>query len=1440
MIQKTLLPGLALSVIIFCVAFLIPFTAESQNIVNVNNLTGTANATIPICNVSVGDLSASVALSYNASGIKVEDYDNSYGLGWRLIADASITRQVKGFPDDVEYQSDPSYSIIKGWLRSGNSAPQTIQSLSFSNDNNPNTCNDEISDATTIANNFSYSYDTEPDNFYISAPGLSCSFVFDGTTNHAIKTIPYRDYKITYTTDSYGRIMTFTVINENGIKYYFDLASFIEHSVDVFNPGTTVLIDPSTLEAFKRDFLMYRNKSNYAGYPLGYPVKYNDRWMLTKIEDTKGNSISYNFGAYTIANPTINAKYSYKEIKILKPNGSGAFAEKMLYGITTSRSDWHLQSISISTLGPGNIVSFGALSTATVVQFGWGGNSASTDDSRLLTITLPLEKKTYELLYTPKFYASPTTWNGFGRYFLKGLKATASNSLCDNVNTQFDFTYYDVNQANNTCYCTPLVLGPSGSSYKLDTIINAQDYWGYYNGAVSNLNLNPKLHVYPDNPAVELYKIYQIPGYTGTDVFINFSADRTVSTTYAKSGSLKTITSPTGGITELEYENNEFFDYDANANVLGGGLRIKKITNRDGLGTAPDVTEYSYNDPSNTSITTGRAVSVPKFGLAFQNSNNYGGNITNKVLNSTYVTTYDLNNEPKDILYGKVTVKKAGIGKSVYEYNTSGTFGSTATVADWGETFNYVSRTDLSSPTPCVAIAPSFLYNNNGHLQYPFTSNPNFDFERGLPVKTTHYNESGQIVATEDYVYNRSHTNPTKIYGVKLDEIGNTMAAYGKYAINTVVDNFMVTKTSKLYNSNSSTPLTDVENYVYTSPGSSDPYRLLKEIRKQNAGDPATTVTRYKYSKEYNATSVTGNEMNEALYKFNTDFNKTEIIETTQSRTEPGQSEKFTGGSFNTFRKFTIGDVAGGGTTVVSYLPDESYQFVNQAGVTGFSPSTISGSAFVWDNANYTNPPTKIKLYNTRGVPEVISDNSRIPKTILSTTLVTSVKVAEFTNAESANVGFSNFDGVFTGNFSNGTGNSVVNGAGRYSDNCLNFQPNTTICRTLVKQTSAKNLIVSFWLKDATASGYIYICGQKFGGACGTFTCTNSTIAVPFTASSQWKYYQMIVPWTASLTTISYGLSTSTAVKIDDVLIHPDNSNVTTYSYTTNAIGTNLLTAKTGINGIGNSYEYDNAGRLWLVRDQFDNIIEMKKYKLTNRHTQQIPSITINYPVETALGSPTQFAAAPPFAWETGDCDAPSIVYNWDFGDGTTGSSTSILNNKGSTAINHTYSNTGTYQVSVTASSAGMTNIFAQTPPTNSTNPLPVKVVAAANPCYPGTPVICASGIIQYTSSNQCILATCGSLPSTCSNTYFTVSGVTGTGASLASVYSVQWEIAPEGSSTWTVYQPEPTGGGGLVTSRNFHTIHTETYQMRARVRFCSSGNTSTAYSNIILIKNGD
>ena len=1417
MIQQTNLYRPYLIGLICCLIYFTPQNIYAQNIISVNNLTGTANATIPIYNVTVGDLQAPVALTYNATGLKVENYDNSFGQGWNLIAPASITREVRGFPDDVEYQSHSSYSIIKGWIRPGNTAPQTIQNLTLYNSTPAMNCAGEITDANTIANNFAYTYDTEPDYFNISAPGLNGSFVFDAATNHLIKTIPYRDYKITYTVDGNGKINSFTVINENGIKYFFDNANLLEHYIESYNQGTTVEINPGNLEAFKRDFMMYRNKVYLPGYPLGAALTYYDNWTLSKMEDTKGNRIIYTYQLYTIQNPEIYKRTSEDVIEILKPDGNGVITKKKLYTITKKRIS--LRLLSISTVSTGG--DFGSIPA---VQFTWSSPSGSpaNEDTKLTTINLPLEKKQYELLYTYKFRGSSSVWYAYGRYFLKGLKATTANELCNNVYTKFDFAYYDVDEAANTCYCTP--VNPNNPSQTIDTIINAQDYWGYYNGNFLNPNLNPAIYVYPDNAAVELFKVYPNPNYTA--VILTETANRAVNP-HAKDGSLKKITYPAGGFTELEYENNEFFDNDVNGNVLGGGIRIKKITNNDGLiPAAVDVTEYSYNDPVNTSLTTGRAISVPKFTLAFQNSNNYGGNITNKVKNSTYRTTYDLNNEPKDILYGTVTVKKTGIGKSVYEYNTSGTFGSAA-LTDWDHTKNFVARTNLSPSTPCTAIAPSFLYVNNAKLQYPFASNANYDFEQGLLTKLTHKNEAGQTVATEEYTYTRSHTNPTKIYALKLDDIGNTMAAYGKYWVNTVVDNFLTTKTSKLYNTNAVTPITDVENYNYTPQASTLPYRLLKDVQKQNS-DGTTLISTFKYAKEYD-TLATGDEMNAAIKEFNATNNNV-LIESSQNRTDLSGT-KTIGASVHYFKQYGIGL----DNSIIKSLPLATHQFVSQTGVTNFVFSYINGSGNFTKSINYIHAPATIEKYGTNGLPELITDNTRIAKTILTDLQYNNI-IAEFVNAKPQNIGFANFDAAHANGFNIGSGNTIEPG-GRYSTNCLNFQPNTVIYRSLERQVSAKNLIVSFWLKDAESSGNIYICVQKFG-SCGTFSCSGASGVIPFAVGSQWKYYQFIIPWTSTLTTFCYGLSTSVAVKIDDILIYPDNANVSSLSYTTNTMGTNRLTAKTGINGLGNSYEYDKAGRLWLVRDQFDNIIEMKKYKLTNRHPQQIPSISISYPYQTVLGSVSTFTAEPPYTYETGDCDAPPIKYMWNFGDGFMATVSYGSGSRGGTTITHTFAAIGTYQVSVTASSPGMTSILpAQTPPVNSTNPPPVTVVNAPPPCYSGTPVICASGIIQWTATNQCVQTSCTTtpaLPNTCYDTYFKLIDITG--GSLTAVYSVEWETAFVGIPGWTTHQLEIVGTGGFITFHHFSKIHTPTYQMRAKIKF--NNCTDIFYSNIITVVN--
>ncbi len=74
----------------------------------VSYYTGVPDISIPLYNISAGNVSLPVSLSYHASGIKVADEAGRTGLGWSLIAGSSITRTIRG-EDDFSHKLGYSY-----------------------------------------------------------------------------------------------------------------------------------------------------------------------------------------------------------------------------------------------------------------------------------------------------------------------------------------------------------------------------------------------------------------------------------------------------------------------------------------------------------------------------------------------------------------------------------------------------------------------------------------------------------------------------------------------------------------------------------------------------------------------------------------------------------------------------------------------------------------------------------------------------------------------------------------------------------------------------------------------------------------------------------------------------------------------------------------------------------------------------------------------------------------------------------------------------------------------------------------------------------------------------------------------------------------------------------------------------------------------------------
>ncbi|MEI9912122.1 MAG: hypothetical protein WDO71_22200 [Bacteroidota bacterium] len=112
---------------------------------------------------------------------------------------------------------------------------------------------------------------------------------------------------------------------------------------------------------------------------------------------------------------------------------------------------------------------------------------------------------------------------------------------------------------------------------------NAQDWWGYYNGKVTNTNMIPQQNI-----------TYVTAG--GSIQQSIGGADRNVYPAYMTEGVLKRITYPTGGYTEFEFEPHQFEELGPK---YAGGLRVKKITSLSSVNDVPLIKTYKYGPGNN-------------------------------------------------------------------------------------------------------------------------------------------------------------------------------------------------------------------------------------------------------------------------------------------------------------------------------------------------------------------------------------------------------------------------------------------------------------------------------------------------------------------------------------------------------------------------------------------------------------------------------------------------------------------------------------------------------------------------------------------------------------------------------------------------------------------------------------------------------------------------
>jgi len=521
---------------------------------NVSAYTGTASLQVPILTVAGRTTSIPINLVYDGTAIKVDQREGWTGVSWNLTANFAITRNIAANPDmEVNYYSKKD-------------------SL------NPITYTDLFVENKLLYDIAKGCIESQPDNFYLSAPFGSAKFYI--SPNKEVVQKEHQNLTITPFFDVDGDIIRFTVRDDKGITYEYRAVEETNFFVD---------------DQFSGDLAPCP--------PLNY--RYNSAWHLTKIIGTNGIE-EFLFEYETAANQyglDINPDYyesvTYNPQNISMPNCCGNANESSTSTGVTNTSTIigrkHLMNIKY-VLGTDTLerVVFESTHTLGVCPY------ANSTDKRLNRIRCLkgddglVNIKDYEF----KYYDDHSSYDcsSINRLLLKSVQEKSPDGMESKPPYIFD---YDTS--------SPL---PSYVSTQID-------HFGYWN---SN----------NQSTLIPLIKLQ------GSSVALNQSgANRNPNFSRTKVGILEKVTFPTGGYSDYTWEMHKaeglgtgnYYDYnsiqDPALDREVGGLRIATIENRD----------------CDDSLLTKRSWKYEKSGTNPTNQSSSG--LMLNEINYTSTTTYD-------------------------------------------------------------------------------------------------------------------------------------------------------------------------------------------------------------------------------------------------------------------------------------------------------------------------------------------------------------------------------------------------------------------------------------------------------------------------------------------------------------------------------------------------------------------------------------------------------------------------------------------------------------------------------------------------------------------------------------------------------------------------------------------------------------------------------
>jgi RHS repeat-associated protein len=649
----------------------------------ISPFTGTFSYSVPIATVTSGSLSLPVSIDYHSGGNKVGDPASNVGLGWNLNYGGSITRTVRGLPDDVVHIPNTSpYQTIGYW---------------FSPSNNTVGAN---------YNDMALGYiDGEPDIFTWSAGGQGGKFYFD--RNHNIVHITKTNAQISLININSIFNSGFKIVIADGTTFYYNNAN---NSTNENNSNYQFIIEWGLKKVESYD----KMDSIILNYVLGNDILYPTLAMPTKHGTTPGN-------LETNSNSNIDNKLL--ELKLIDIVGSNS-----KISFTTSNRDDLLEFDNRFFEKPQKVDVIKYENGSSCINFHLSydyfksiSNATDAFDKRLKLTSIQKRWCSQQTQNEPPiiFEYNGNTHNDGSQFFPKLLdknidhygyynKSVSENNystvdMIQPTSLYFNGNQYNVGNANRTPNFNAALNGmlkkitlPTKGT--IDYTYEQNDYLGspIYNSEFSFLkycgtpcgaeNFSKTVDVTQDMKNTGVVTLTGVgfedcngENYTCSTQSPRFSKLRIYNTSYneifaydlpvsayatnSEPISLSSISGIVAGnsyIFELSVQNCTGYcsmEWQfLNNNVAGPGIRIKQIKVSDGLNIANDIIKnYSYTKFSNPNQSSGFVVNTPKYGQSI-NGFSY-------VVFSAYSLKTLQNTDGFGIGYENVTIDYNGNGK---------------------------------------------------------------------------------------------------------------------------------------------------------------------------------------------------------------------------------------------------------------------------------------------------------------------------------------------------------------------------------------------------------------------------------------------------------------------------------------------------------------------------------------------------------------------------------------------------------------------------------------------------------------------------------------------------------------------------------------------------------------------------------------------------------